>query len=126
MHARYSAGEPAVNIYQAGGEFAPHTDNEHLTMLIPLDPVGAFEGGGTAFWAKSHHRPHVDGQLAPDGADRSWLPPHHVLKLTAGTAILFGGNVTHAGLPVTSGTRHVFVVSFTLTPWCAADRAFAF
>lgn len=28
--------------------------------------------------------------------------------------MIFGGDVTHSGLPVTSGTRHLFVMSFTL------------
>lgn len=49
--------------------------------------------------------------------DRSrWLPPHTVLRPPAGTAIIFGGDITHAGLPVTSGTRHVLVMSFSLMP----------
>jgi hypothetical protein len=36
MGRRFSPGEPAVNIYTAGGEFAPHTDKEHVTMLSML------------------------------------------------------------------------------------------
>ena len=110
MRAMYSAGEPAVNIYQPSGEFAPHTDNEQLTLLIQLDPDGAFEGGGTAFWGGSHLRP-ADGEHS----DRdSWLPPLHACKLAPGGALIFGGSVTHAGLPISAGTRHVYVVSFTL------------
>ena len=109
---------PCIHLNQVGGEFAPHTDNEHLTMLIPLDSAGAFEGGGTAFWADSHDRPRESNEppLEMDAKmERStWLPPLHVLKPPAGTAIIFGGSVTHAGLPVTEGTRHLFVVSFTL------------
>ena len=31
----------------------------------------------------------------------------------AGTALLFGGHVTHAGMPVTAGERAVFVASFS-------------
>ena len=34
----------------------------------------------------------------------------------ARSPLFFGGDVTHAGLPVTSGTRHLFVMSFTLRP----------
>jgi hypothetical protein len=30
----------AINIYTAGGEFAPHTDKEALSLLIPLSPHG--------------------------------------------------------------------------------------
>ena len=122
MTFRYSAGEPAINIYTVGGEFAPHTDEEHLTMLMPLS--GGFEGGGTAFWGvTSHLRPDVgvDGLSMEERmrahADRTnWLPPRRVLKPPAGTAILFGGDVTHAGLPVLEGTRHLFVMSFSLKP----------
>ena len=29
---------------------------------------------------------------------------------------MFGGNVTHSGLPISAGVRHLFVVSFTLRP----------
>eukprot|EP00966_Prymnesium_polylepis_P163152 3770820-Prymnesium_polylepis.1 len=124
LHASYSAGEPAVNIYTAGGEFAPHTDNENLTVLIPLDLAGAFEGGGTAFWADSHHRPWSKGESVPNAADRSsWLPPAHVLKLRLGSALIFGGNVTHAGLPITSGIRHIYVASFSLKPSLAGRFA---
>lgn len=50
-----------------------------------------------------------------DENDRSrWLPHDHVIRAAAGTAIIFGGDVTHAGLPVRTGTRHLFVMSFTL------------
>ena len=117
MARRFSPGEPAVNIYTAGGEFAPHTDKEHLTLLMPLDAPGAFSGGGTAFWSGSHHAPRPDGYVASieeEGDRRLWLPHDHVIKALAGTAVIFGGSVTHAGLPVTAGTRHVFVMSFTL------------
>ena len=36
-----------------------------------------------------------------------------MLRPPAGTALLFGGDVTHAGLPVTAGERAVFVASFS-------------
>ena len=36
-----------------------------------------------------------------------------MLQPPAGTALLFGGEVTHGALPVTSGERIVFVASFT-------------
>ena len=38
MSRRYSPGEPAVNVYTTGGEFAPHTDKEHMTLLCALRP----------------------------------------------------------------------------------------
>ena len=40
-------------------------------------------------------------------------PPTAVLRPPLGTAILFGGDVTHAGLPVEAGTRAVLVASFS-------------
>ena len=39
--------------------------------------------------------------------------PALVLRPPAGTGILFGGDVTHAGVEVSSGTRVVFVASFS-------------
>jgi hypothetical protein len=117
LRPEYSPGEPAVNIYTTGGEFAPHTDKQSVTLLVPLS--AAFEGGGTAFWPDSHHRPrdHADDDDDYDENCRTnWLPHSHMLAPPAGTAIIFGGNVTHAGLPVTAGIRHLFVMSFTLRP----------
>jgi len=125
MNVSYSAGEPAVNIYTSGGEFKPHTDNEHLSLLIPLDGPGAFGGGGTAFWRTATHiKPDVpyNTLLTPEQNERNqWTPPDHCLKPALGTALLFGGAVLHAGLPVTWGTRHLFVMSFTLRP-CFVSR----
>lgn len=120
LRPEYSPGEPAVNIYKKGGEFAPHTDKQSVSLLVPLSDEGvAFEGGGTAFWPDGHHTRREDA--ADDEPynenDRSnWLPHSHMLRPPTGTAIIFGGDVTHAGLPVTSGTRHLFVMSFTLRP----------
>ena len=39
-----------------------HKDNQSLTMLLSLSPVEAYEGGGTAFWAR---------QVGRRGADRT-------------------------------------------------------
>ena len=132
MDIAFARGEPAVNVYTAGGHFAPHTDSEGdafregeevLTMLVPLSPPGAFEGGGTAFWGGSHidrvrrMRASCSGEHYDVSNERNWLPHDHAVHAPAGTAIVFGGEVTHAGLPVTTGTRHLLVVSFTLRPW---------
>jgi hypothetical protein len=87
-------------------------DHEALTVLIPLNspdegvggvPVagGAFSGGGTGFWKKEH----------AEGA-RSTHAATVVLRPAAGTALVFGGHVTHAGMPVVAGTRVCFVASF--------------
>jgi hypothetical protein len=117
MPVYFATGEPAVNIYTAGGQFKPHTDKMGLTIVIPLSPPGAFEGGGTAFWAEGHLAPSKPGCELEDSNvndERNWRPHAHAVSAPAGTAVLFGGDVTHAGLPVTSGTRHLFVMSFAL------------
>ena len=113
MLVRFSPGEPAVNVYSMGGEFQPHTDNENITILVNLSPPGSFEGGGTAFWKDGH----VD-----ENNKKKVLAYDHILNPPRGTAIIFGGNVTHAGLPVWSGTRHLFVMSFSLRPRGACIR----
>lgn len=117
MLVQFSPGEPAVNVYKAGGDFKPHTDKQSLTILVPLSPSGAFEGGGTAFWPESHHPSAAQRGTDYDELDEgAWLPPCRVLREPAGSAIVFGGSVTHSGLPTLSGTRHLFVMSFTLRP----------
>jgi hypothetical protein len=98
----YSRREPAVNVYTApNGQFGMHTDNKALTILIPLsDPSIDFTGGGTAFWSESCP---IEGEHDPS----------LVLIPKAGTAMLFGGTVNHKGLPIDTGTRVVFVASFS-------------
>jgi hypothetical protein len=95
----FSENEPAINVYRTGGEFTPHQDGCALTVLIPLSSPsdGSFAGGGTGFWASAE--------------DAS---PSLVLKPPAGTAMLFTGAVTHAGMIVESGRRLVLVASFSL------------
>ena len=45
---KFAANEPAVNRYTEGGFFAPHSDNEALTVNVLLvDQAEAFSGGGT-------------------------------------------------------------------------------
>jgi len=99
----YSRKEPAVNVYDApNGQFSIHTDNKALTILIPLsDPDLDFTGGGTAFWSESS--PIIEAEQ----------PPSLVLIPPAGTALLFGGTVSHKGFPIHTGTRVVFVASFS-------------
>ena len=43
----------------------------------------------------------------------SHTPRFQVLAPPAGTALIFGGDVTHAGMPVETGLRSVFVASFS-------------
>ena len=93
---------PSVTVYNAGGQFSPHQDQKALTVLMPLVDEAAFEGGGTAFWSLDR----VPTALGD-------TPPSLVLKPAPGTAFLFGGNLTHAGQPVTNGQRAVYVAAFS-------------
>ena len=101
----WSEGEPALNVYTAGGQFTPHEDEQSLTCLVNISKVGAYEGGGTAFWSREDA-----------GANRSLCdtnPPTALIAPPPGTAIIFGGTVTHAAQPIVSGERIVFVASFS-------------
>ena len=104
----YSAREPAVNVYNEKGLFTPHKDHHALTVLIPLTSPddGSFEGGGTGYWTPEDYSTAERSPSSP-------LQPTVVLRGAAGTAMLFGGDVTHCGMPVKSGTRLVFVASFS-------------
>ena len=99
-----------------GGAFKPHEDLQTLSVLISLSSPEAFGGGGTAFW--DARVADLKADMALDSSAR-WhratggAPPSLVLKPPAGTALLFGGDVTHAGVAVGSGTRCVFVASFS-------------
>jgi 2OG-Fe(II) oxygenase superfamily len=109
----WSEGEPAINVYEVGGQFGAHKDHLALTVLIPLTDAETFEGGGTGFWG---------GNRAVDENQRN-SQPDIVLTPPKGSALLFGGDVTHSGMPVTSGLRSVFVCSFsTKTPASSPDR----
>jgi hypothetical protein len=97
---KYSSREPAINVYSSGGEFLPHKDSQSLTVLIPLSSPDDFVGGGTSFWSQDSRGHRVE-------------EPSVLLRPPAGTAMLFGGCVTHAGVSVESGKRVVFVASFS-------------
>mmetsp|Transcript_41269 Transcript_41269/g.54268 ORF Transcript_41269/g.54268 Transcript_41269/m.54268 type:complete len:317 (+) Transcript_41269:84-1034(+) len=109
----WSEGEPAINVYETTGYFGAHKDHLALTVLIPLtSPMSDFTGGGTGFWAGNRE---VD--------ENPYNPPDVVLKPPPGSALIFGGDVTHAGMPVEGGYRSVFVCSFsTRTPVSPEDR----
>ena len=117
LHRRldFSLDEPAVNVYYPGGEFRPHEDLKDLTVFVPLSPDGSFTGGGTAFWSE-----HIDVER---GGDVQNFEPSLVLRLPRGTAAFWGGDITHAGQPVASGVRHIFVASFSLSRAEAAEAA---
>ena len=96
----FACREPAVNVYGAGDEFLGHEDGKTLTVLIPVADDAAFTGGGTGFWSQ-------------DSRGHRAEPPTVSLRPAAGDAMLFGGCVTHAGLPVKTGERVVVVASFS-------------
>jgi len=109
----FSETEPALNVYFEDGCFLPHEDNCALTVLIPLtSPAdgsgGGFVGGGTGFWA-----PEVRREAAERPDDDFEAEPSVVLAPSAGTAMLFAGHVTHAGMQVETGSRVVLVASFS-------------
>lgn len=108
----WSEGEPAINVYETNGYFGAHKDHLALTVLIPLTSPEDFVGGGTGFWAGNREVDENPKDL-----------PTTVLKPPPGSALVFGGDVTHAGMPVENGYRSVFVCSFsTRTPASRPDR----
>jgi len=133
----WSEGEPAINVYKAGGGFGAHKDHMALTFILPLTcPTRGFSGGGTGFWsAEAEARGAYGGGTYGGGRDDADMlddnkanarpdgPPTAILRPPLGTAILFGGDVTHAGMPVEGGTRAVLVASFsTRTPASSEAR----
>ena len=107
----FTGMEPAINVYREGGRFLPHTDKQALTVLITLSDATLFDGGGTAFWPMRTAAGEAAGKVA--GALDATSPPALLVTPEAGTVLLFGGNVTHAGQPVLSGERCVLVASFS-------------
>ena len=104
---RFSGREPTINRYTAGGDFHAHQDGHALTVIVPLSTSGVdFRGGGTAFWS--------EGSIGTDPTGAKGIEPSLVMRPAAGTGIFWRGHLTHAGLPVTHGTRHVFVAGFNL------------
>ena len=98
-----------LNRYTAGGVFPPHQDGAALTVLVPLSTCNVdFQGGGTAFWSEA--------EVGKDPKAALGVSPSLVMKPPPGTGLFWRGHLTHAGLPVTTGCRHVFVASFNLLP----------
>ena len=104
----FSQGEPAINIYDRGGSFDPHTDKQALTILIVLSEGDEFEGGGTAFYASDRVASDHSNLAELNGTD-----PSLILRPPAGCALCFGGQAVHSALRVESGRRIMLVASFT-------------
>lgn len=109
----WSEGEPAINVYQTQGYFGCHKDHLALTVLIPLTSSQEFKGGGTGFWCGNRET----------SENPSNKEPTCILKPPPGSALVFGGDVTHSGMPVEDGYRSVCVCSFsTKTPASSPGR----
>ena len=65
----WSEGEPAINVYTAGGRFGAHKDHLALTVLVPLTAPDEFAGGGTGFWAADSGGPPLPGLEKSELAD---------------------------------------------------------
>jgi hypothetical protein len=108
--------EPKVNIYESGGYFKVHEDGMDLTLLVVLND--SFEGGGTAFYC--HHDDDDDGESVMKIPDR-------IERAKSGTAIIWGGSMSHMGLPISAGQRAIFVGSFELEEKVrVTDESFVF
>jgi len=99
----FSGDEPCINRYKTGGDFEAHSDGYSLTVIIPLSKSGAYTGGGTLFWPEG-----PNGEREHQGVCEVLVSPDR------GTAVVFNGNIRHAGRPVKEGVRHLFVASFDL------------
>ena len=98
----WASDEPTVNRYVCGGEFESHEDGYALTCIVLLSDQ--FEGGGTTFFP-----------TGTTGTPQQVLIEEGVLiQPSVGSALLFNGDITHAGNQVKSGTRHVYVASFNV------------
>ena len=120
---KFVPGEPACNVYSSGGQFKVHEDQQALTVLVVLSSRDSFTGGGTAFWSCEDRPPPISpGVFVRTAAG----PPTLVVKPPPGTAIVFGGDVTHAGRPVLDGERTVFVASFSTKATRPPEEAYSF
>lgn len=96
--------DPVIIKYLAGNRLAPHDDMRELTIVVPLNPLTAFplDGGGTRFWLEGTC---PDQALETDGVS---------ISPSAGSGILFNGDITHSGNSVLQGTRFVLMTSINL------------
>jgi len=106
----WASDEPSINRYEVGGRFDPHRDGYAMTVIVLLSTDEAFLGGGTRFFDSAQFaEAFMDGNCSDDTDSDSSV----VVKPPQGTVVLFSGDIYHAGCPVTKGTRHLFVASFS-------------
>ena len=82
-------------------------------MIVVLSGGEAFSGGGTSFWSATEGAASGRASGARALHVNPQSEPSFVLTPPAGSALVFGGNVTHAGESVAGGERTVFVASFS-------------
>ena len=104
--------EPKVNVYSEGGYFNQHEDGMEMTILVVLSDE--FEGGGTAFY-RNLDLSHSDLDLRNQTNASHSFPAESIALPPAGSAMIWGGTLQHMALPVTKGTRAIYVGSFDLT-----------
>jgi len=63
--------------------------------------------GGTGFWGPEQEAPRYTQYGEPSTA------PSVVMRPAPGSALLYGGSITHAGMPVMMGCRVIFLASFS-------------
>ena len=103
--------EPTINRYTAGGLFPQHQDGRALSVVVTLSEAGSFDGGGTMFFPYLERR-----RTTQDGSEHNAEEGCAVLvNPPIGVALLFNGSFRHAGEPIASGIRHVYVASFDLS-----------
>jgi predicted 2-oxoglutarate/Fe(II)-dependent dioxygenase YbiX len=80
--------------YDAGAQrYLPaHVDQSEISVTLALNALGEYEGGGTTF---------------PD-------PMRVTARPDIGGVVAFGGDLRHAGAPVTRGVRYI-VAAFLFT-----------
>ena len=115
----YTGAEPAINVYKAGGSFEPHQDQQQLTILVTLSRTDAYVGGGTVFWPEEQTR---TAMPASEIGHALVAGTEVIVRPEQGDALLWTGNLAHAGLAVEYGTRHILVASFSLHGQEVDDR----
>jgi len=97
----FSVREPAMNVYFPRGHFGLHKDGRTLTILVTLsDPSKDYTDGGTGFFKEAWPQ-------------NGMHEPKLIMRPQPGTALIFGGQLSHKGLHNKTGTRLIIVGSFS-------------
>ena len=109
----WASDEPTVNRYTRGGTFDQHEDAYSLSCIVLLSDD--FEGGGTRFWPEAAENGLLSASVGEGKTGSTVLINEGssvLVQPSVGTALLFNGDITHAGSAVHSGVRHLYVGSF--------------